>query len=303
MRSAYLRPVACVVFLTAMAATAQLAPVDISGLPIAPGDRVRLLMREDPEVQYTGEVSAVGTVPVPYLGEFAISGLTPLQAEELLATKLTEDLYEVATVTVTIVKKMLGRVYVYGAVKTPGVVLIPDVTGLTILQLITQIGGLSRWSDPSKSFILRRSNPGEAPTKVPLDLEEIFQNALPNSEGDVQLQSNDVVCIPGLSGGLFDFLSADEAEVFVAGEVRSEEAIVRFAPGEKRTLVRAIMKAGGFSQYAQSDEVQVIRYGTGDRREEYTVNVENILEKGELNRDIDIEHGDMIIVPQKTVVF
>lgn len=273
--------------------------LDPSNAPIVPADRIRITMEEDPEVAYFGEVSAAGTIPVPYLGEFAISGHTPSEAEEALARELEEDLYKAATVSVTVVKKALGRVYVYGAVKEPGVVEIPDVGGLTVLQLITRIGGLSRWAAPEDAFIMRRARAGEEGEQIDLDLEEIFATAIPNTGSDVMLQANDIVCIPGTSGGLFDFLSVDEAEIFVVGEVEGDEVIVRFAPGERRTLFRALLKAGGLTKFARSKEVRIIRYDKQGNRSENVVDASAIVEEGYLEKDVEIKQGDMIIVPQK----
>lgn len=293
-----------VLFLVSLpAAYAQRQVVDLTKAPIVPADRIRITMREDSDVTYFGEVSAAGTIPVPYLGEFAISGYTPDEAEEALAKELKKDLYKTASITVTMVKKALGQVYIYGAVKAPGVVPIPDVGGLTVLQLITRIGGLSRWAAPEDAFILRRKRAGQQAEKIPLNLDKIFESAIPNTESDVVLQANDTVCIPGISGGLFDFLSVDEAEVFVVGEVASQEVIVRFAPGERRTLFRALLKAGGFTKFARTKKVRIVSYDAQGKRTERVVDASAIVEEGYLDKDVPLNQGDMVIVPQKRVVF
>ncbi len=280
-------------------------PLDLSDSPLIPGDRIRIVMLEDPDVTYFGEVSAAGTVPIPYLGEFALAGYTTKKAGKALEEELKKNLYKKATITVTLVKKGLGRVYIYGAVQQPGVVQIPDVGGLTVLQLITQIGGLSRWADPKEAFLLRRKTMNEPYERLDLDLVDMFATAVPNTEQDVMLQANDIVCIPGISGGLFEFLSVEDAEVYVVGEVKSDETLVYFQPGERRTLFRAILKAGGFTKFAKTDEVRVIRYSDDDaeKRKEIVVDASAIVEKGELEQDVDLQQGDMIIVPQKRISF
>lgn len=277
--------------------------LDLTKAPLIPGDRVRIVMREDPEVNFFGEVSVVGTVPIPYLGEFVVSGYTPEQAEIALAEELKKSLYNQATVSVTLIKKGLGRVYVYGAVKHPGMVQIPDVGGLTVLQLITQIGGLSRWANPGGAFILRRSHPNQPHEKIDLQLDELFAVGMPNTEMDVLLHPNDILCIPGISGGLFDFLSVEDAEVYVVGEVNSQQTMVYFAPGEKRTLLRAILKVGGLSRYARGDRVRVVRFTDDNQRREFTVDVAAIIERGDLDQDIELLQGDMVIVPQSRFSF
>jgi len=271
--------------------------------PIIQGDSLRIVMREDPEVAYSGKVSAAGTVPIPYLGEFPVAGLTPDEAEKELESALKDDLYNKATVSITLLKKALGRVYVYGAVQEPGVVEIPNAGGLTILQLVVEIGGLTRWAAPGEAFILRRDRMGEAREKISLNLDTMFDSAVPGSESDIKLQANDIVCIPGRSGGLFQFLSVEDAQVYVVGEVKSEESIVYFSPGERKTLFRAILKAGGFTKFAKKNAVRVIHYTDDGKKEEKVVDASAIVEEGELQNDIKLQPGDMVIVPQKRVSF
>lgn len=301
--STHLVTIALTLAATTSLLQAEITVPDPTDTAIIPGDRIRIRMQEDPDVEYFGEVSAAGTIPVPYLGEFPVTGMTPDEAEAALSDELCDELYNKATISITLVKKALGKVYVYGAVKHPGVVEIPDVGGLTVLQLITAIGGLSRWSAPEEAFILRRDRLGEPRKKLPLALDEIFESAVPNTEKDVRLQPNDIVCIPGISGGLFDFLSVEEAEVFIVGEVRSEETIVTFAPGERRTLFRAILKSGGFNKFAKTDSVKVVRYTEDGTRKEFEIDASAIVEKGQLNKDMTLKQGDMIIVPQKRISF
>lgn len=279
------------------------AVFDRADEPIIEGDSLRIVMREDTEVEYKGEVSAAGSVPIPYLGEFPIAGLTPDEAEEELEKALKEDLYNKATVSVTLLQKALGRVYVYGAVDEPGVVEIPNAGGLTMLQLIVEIGGLTRWAEPENAFILRRDRMGAERKKVDLNLDTMFDSAVPGSEEDIRLQANDTVCIPGRSGGLFELLSVEDAEVYVVGEVQGEESLVYFSPGERRTLFRAILKAGGFTKFAKTNAVRVIHYPSEGEREEKVVDASAIVEEGELEEDVTLNPGDMIIVPQKRVSF
>ena len=90
------------------------------GIPFGVGDLVRIGMAEDPDVHYDGVISASGSIPIPYLGEFSIAGLHAGAAESALSAALCEELYHRATVTATLVRRAPGKVYVYGAVKRPG---------------------------------------------------------------------------------------------------------------------------------------------------------------------------------------
>jgi polysaccharide export outer membrane protein len=267
----------------------------------AAGDLVRVTMREDPEVRYEGEVSAAGSVPVPYLGEFRLAGLGQEAAAQQLSAALTKDLYQSATVTVALVRKAPGKVYVYGAVRKPGVIPIPETGGLTILQLVSQVDGVTNWAAPEDAYVLRRvASAAEAPQRLPVNLRRIFAN--PTPETNLRLEPNDALFVPGISGSEEQILTSDAAEVIVVGEV-NRPGMVSFAPGEQRTFMRAIFKAGGFSKFAKNRAVRLIRYGKGSERTEKTVDGAAIIDEGFLDQDLELLPGDMLIVPQKMINF
>ncbi len=286
--------------LTGLSSQAQLVPDNVE--VIAPGDLLRIMMNEDPDVKFEGEVSAGGTVLLPYLGEFPIANLSPQAAELKLAQELQKDLYQQATLSITLVKKAPGQVYVYGAVKKPGVVNMPEIGNFTVLQLLSEVGGLTSWASADEAFILRRQHPDAPATRLALNLADVFARALPSSDADIRLRANDIVCIPGVSGGLFEFISADKCEVIVVGEVK-KPGMIEFAPGEERTLIRAIFKAGGFDKFAKDSNVRVISYGRNQTRDEQVVDAGSIIDNGYLDKDIKLQPGDMIIVPQKKISF
>ena len=71
---------------------------------------------------------------------------------------------------------------------------------------------------------------------------------------------------------------------------------------EDVTVSQAILRAGGFSQFAKATGVQVIRK-TPRGNKAILVNVDAIMTKGELDRDIYIRNNDVIIVKEAIVKF
>ena len=70
--------------------------------------------------------------------------------------------------------------------------------------------------------------------------------------------------------------------------------------GETITVSRAILNAGGFSDFSDKRHVRLIRKnGTGE--ETKTVNVQEVLEKGKLADDLVVQAGDVIVVPERLV--
>ncbi len=77
-------------------------------------------------------------------------------------------------------------------------------------------------------------------------------------------------------------------------------------PGDETlTLSKAILRAGGFSDFADKRHVRVTRKQgptEGDNKI-YTVNVTDILEKGKTDHDLPLEQGDLIFVPDRVIRF
>lgn len=89
--------------------------------------------------------------------------------------------------------------------------------------------------------------------------------------------------------------------VYVTGQVRNSGGY-EIATGENLTVSKALLKAGGFSDFSDKKNVRVIRE-TNEGRKTFIVNIQEIWEKGQLNKDIEILPDDMIVVPARLVNF
>lgn len=71
---------------------------------------------------------------------------------------------------------------------------------------------------------------------------------------------------------------------------------------EDLTISQAILRAGGFAQFADVKHVKIVRSTKqGDKR--IMVNVDDIMRKGLLQNDIFLRRNDVIIVPEKKINF
>jgi polysaccharide export outer membrane protein len=71
------------------------------------------------------------------------------------------------------------------------------------------------------------------------------------------------------------------------------------------TLSKAILRAGGFGDYADTHKVEVRRKSStpGGKDDIHTVDVGQILNKGKTDSDMPLEAGDVIYVPERLVRF
>ncbi|NLF17225.1 MAG: hypothetical protein GX595_08200 [Lentisphaerae bacterium] len=293
----------------ALSAVAAFALDGTQAIVFGPGDTVRVSMAEDPEVAYEGAISAIGTIPLPYLREFRIAGMTREAAEQAISEALCKDLYQKATVSIALLAKLPvppeppkppGKVYAYGAITKPGVVLLPEQGQITAMQLVSEIGGLTSWAAPQKAYIIRQEVGAETAEKIPVDLTVVFSGEAPKTV--VPFRDGDVFFVPGQTAAAGQLMTNDECQVIIVGEVNAP-GIIRFASGEQRTMMRAIFKAAGFTKFAKDKGVRLIRYSGDGARSEQVINVSEIIDGGFLEKDVELQPGDMIIVPQKAINF
>ena len=75
-------------------------------------------------------------------------------------------------------------------------------------------------------------------------------------------------------------------------------------PDEELTISHAILKAGGFAPFAQTKDVRIIRkVKTQAKPVEIHINVNDIMTKGRLDKDIPVRPNDVIIVKEKWLNF
>jgi len=98
-----------------------------------------------------------------------------------------------------------------------------------------------------------------------------------------------------------DALSKVLGRVYVFGPVRNPGP-VEIPSNETFTAGKAILRVGGFGDFANRKSVQIVRK-TPTGNKSFRVNMENVLEKGRTEEDITLEPEDFIIVPQRAINF
>jgi len=92
--------------------------------------------------------------------------------------------------------------------------------------------------------------------------------------------------------------------IYVWGQVRNQGPI-DIAVNENLTAGKAILRAGGFADFANKKKVKVIRSGSSDGtgKQTFEVNMVDILERGKTEADIVLQPDDFVIVPSRLINF
>ena len=83
--------------------------------------------------------------------------------------------------------------------------------------------------------------------------------------------------------------------IVVAGEVVQPG---KFEMREKMTAVQAVMLAGGFKDSARSSQIVVFRQINSETAEVKLINLKDIKRTSDLENDLKLESGDMLLVPK-----
>jgi len=114
-------------------------------------------------------------------------------------------------------------------------------------------------------------------------------------EKDLYYQATVIVAI--------DQLNKKRGSVYLVGQIRVSGA-QDIPSDEVFTLSKAILKAGGFSDFADKKRVKLTRKDpAGGENKVFLVDVSEIFEKGRTDKDIKVEAGDLIFVPSRLLNF
>ena len=103
-----------------------------------------------------------------------------------------------------------------------------------------------------------------------------------------------------------DELAKTIGKVYVLGEVR-RTGLVEMPGDETLTAGKAVLRAGGFTNYADKRNVKVTRSsdsaGPSAKTRTFGVDLAEVLEKGRADKDVELQPGDVIYVPGRAINF
>jgi polysaccharide biosynthesis/export protein len=154
---------------------------------LAPGDRIGVRVYGSvPTIQVDGEyvVSPSGELGLPLAGFIPASGLTLAELNVIVQRQLSQYLKD-PRVSVAIVSQGSFQVHFSGEVKTPGV--FQAVSGTTLLQGLSQAGGLGRFANGN--FVLIRRTKDGTVQRYKGDFDSVLLGKKPSE--NLQLERND----------------------------------------------------------------------------------------------------------------
>jgi polysaccharide export outer membrane protein len=175
-----------------------------------------------------------------------------------------------------IIVEELGTVSVIGQVKSPGKYNLKKDTD--VLEVIAFAGGFTDKADQEKIKLVRERN-GKKET-IFIDANKISTEADENKT--IFMEPGDIIVVEELG------------TVSVIGQVKSPG---KYNLRKDMTALDAIAIAGGLTDMAAANETKVIRK-TRETEEMIRVPINNILRSGDRSRDVILQPGDTIVIPE-----
>lgn len=144
------------VLAAAIAHPAEFPSADISDYRVDTGDRVSVIVYQEPDLSVTGvRVKANGTISYPLLGNLRVSGLTSQQVHDLVKERLLDGYLRKPSITVSIDSYRLY--FIKGEVNRPGGYTFVD--GLTVAKAVALAGGYTVRASQNSISLVRESDP------------------------------------------------------------------------------------------------------------------------------------------------
>lgn len=248
---------------------------------IGPGDRLKIGVWNRPDLTAEHVVGPHGLVTLPMVGVFDIGGMDQSQAAASIKN-LYLKYYEDPLVTVSITEYKNNKVFVLGRVGNPGIIHFDGK--VTLLEALSMSGGLPTQDKTvflSKCYIVRGRD-----QIIWVDLLQLLQKA--DMRLNVPLANNDIVYIP----------DSMDASVFVMGEINTPGSVP--ISTTELTVLDAINLAAGPTEDANLEEIRLIRM-MKDQEGVKTINVENMLARGDFSENYVLQDNDIIYLPKRGI--
>ncbi len=157
---------------------------------IGAGDVLQISVWKEPDASVPNVVVRPdGKISIPILKEVDVVGLTPTQLEKVITERLSRFI-PAADVTVVVTAINSKKIYVLGAVKKEGP--IPYTYRMTIMQALSEAGGLSDYAKRKKIYVLRMENGKEY--RLPFDYNAALKGE--HMELNIPLMPGDTLVVP-----------------------------------------------------------------------------------------------------------
>jgi len=258
-----------------MAATGTRAVAQVSSYVIGAQDVLTISVFDEPSLSGKYAVELDGSLAFPLVGRLKAAGMSLRDFESELRTRLAAGYFRNPRLTVAIEQYRSQRVFVVGAVKTPGTF---SLTGdMTLIEVLAKAGSTS---DAAGDEVMLIRGHGRTSATLPDAgaADDVIRVSLKDLQGGPAAARN-----MALSDG--DTVYVPRAQVvYVFGQVKNPGS---YPVQSDTTVLQVLSLAGGVLPTGAMNRLQVVRVVAGAKKE-----LKVKLTEG-------VNPGDTIIVPER----
>lgn len=254
---------------------------------IIPGDRLRISVAEQRDLNRVYAVAGDGTIDFGFLGRIQVAEMTVGEAARMIKSLLERDYFREATVAVDVSDFVEGNILVMGAVRSPGTIPFSGGQILTLMEAIYSSGGLAGGAAGTEVRILRWKPGGGMERQVlRVDVQTMVENL--DFSKDQYLRPRDIIYVPSLGGGV------GGAEFLALGDVGAP-GFHPYSPG--LDVIRALMRIGGVPRSAKWNAVRILRPDRAGNYSIIPVDLSRLFGSADMRVNIPLAPGDIFFVP------
>jgi protein involved in polysaccharide export with SLBB domain len=220
-----------------------------SNYRLGPGDQLGIYLGGKAQQHFEVQVGVDGQIYLPTVGIFNISALTIPEFSEMLDKRL-RSYYSNYSIDIMLIQPKRVRVSVVGEVKAPGNYMLSAFG--TVLDAIVSVDGPTERGSLRNIQVFRKDS-----LVARIDLYNFLLE--PVGRHDFSLQNGDRIFVP-----------IAQALVSITGEIK-RAAIYELNPGKTETIGDLIDLAGGMTDTAYRDRVELSRLGEDGKRSIYFI--------------------------------
>jgi len=160
------------------------------------GDKVAFQILEDRDLPKSLVLADSGELDVPYIGRVSAKDKSCKGLGEEIKTLLEKEYYHRATVVIALdsASKYLGRVYVWGQVRSQGPIEVMLNENITAGKAILRAGGFGDFANKKKVKVIRAAGVEGTKQSFVLNMVEILEEG--KTENDLLLKPDDYIMVP-----------------------------------------------------------------------------------------------------------
>jgi len=249
------------------------------------GDKIEIVVPQRQDLCRDLVINDRGAVYIPVVGGIVLDGMTLKEAEVTLLRRLRETYPSIQNITVSLIEEeSRGIIYVHGAVVRPGKYEL--MSDLNLWDAIREAGGSTATASLVAVRLIRAEGEGNKTSIINI------QPAIESGEfGSLPvLRAGDTVIVPEMS-----------MKYQGSGAVNVIGAVVNPGPynlSGNKTLIDAILSAGGPMGNANLGEVKIVRYLPEGGTLTLRVDFKKYLNEGDDRHNPVILMNDTVNVPR-----